>query len=92
MFTSQVPGNNYLIDTRAQEIETFIQNNSYYGFDTKVSKEIDSANKIKYSQNLLNSQSNYGGKMMMICNQSALLAVVLLNKSGIQARIVRGMT
>jgi len=92
VFTSQVPGNNYLIDTRAQEIETFIQNNSYYGFDTKVSKEIDSANKIKYSQNLLNSQSNYGGKMMMICNQSALLAVVLLNKSGIQARIVRGMT
>lgn len=79
---------------KVTQIRNRILSNSYYGFDTKFDKQLEKykPNPLLYCQKLYEEWiKQYGGKMMMICNQSALFATLLLKKNGVPARIAVGI-
>jgi len=75
---------------KASAIKVRMQDNSYYGFDTEFDNQLSQykSNPVEYCQKMYEEWTKrYEGKMMMICNQSALFTTLLLKKNWIPARV-----
>jgi Leucine rich repeat/Transglutaminase-like superfamily len=82
---------------KAEAIRSYIWENCYYGFNKDPKMPQMWSNIPGYLQQLIdyykqNTETGYDGKLAIICNQSALIAAVMLQQQGVPARVVSGMT
>jgi hypothetical protein len=89
----------FSIEKKAQVISDYIKDNSYYAFNDNNTISFDQVgNTIQYVQKLCEYYEKpsvwkwFDGKLCIICNQSALIACIMLQQQNIPARIISGMT